>query len=77
MSMERDAGSFHQNAATGDSRADPFAIVAGLIVAILLASFMLWLNGGEEINRDGYTYGTEVLSSEPIPSPASTPPESR
>ncbi|WMT92811.1 hypothetical protein [Pelagibacterium sp. H642] len=28
---------------------DPFVVVAGLILAILLASLLLWLHGGEKI----------------------------
>jgi hypothetical protein len=62
MPLDRDVESFRHNPATVDGHVDPFAIVAGLIVAILLGSFLLWLNGGEEINGRGYTYGTEALS---------------
>lgn len=36
---------------------DPFVIVAGLIVAILFGSLLLWLNGHEEINGMEQPYG--------------------
>ncbi|RDE08447.1 hypothetical protein DVH29_11290 [Pelagibacterium lacus] len=38
---------------------DPFVVVAGLIVAILLGSWLLWMNGHEEISNMQQIYGAE------------------
>lgn len=38
---------------------DPFVVVVGLIAAILLGSWLLWMNGHEEISNMQQIYGAE------------------
>jgi|TARA_A100001391_G_scaffold205322_1_gene205021 hypothetical protein len=50
--------------------ADPFVVVAGLIAAIPLGSWLLWMNGHEEIGDMHQFYGTPVTSSASLDTPA-------
>ena len=64
MSLDQEIAEYpvQHDPAAAQGGVDPFAIVAGLIVSILLASLLLWINGGSQINGGNQHYGLDIPS---------------